>query len=96
LTGSAEQYLSKARRCLADAQSILAIHIPDVAAKEAYLAAFHAAEALIVQMTGRAPKTHRGVRTEFARLARDDATLAVFTEFLAGEVDRRLRCRRDR
>ena len=39
-------YLSKARATLADAQQIAAAPLPHVAAREAYLAVFHAAEAL--------------------------------------------------
>ena len=35
-------YLAKARATLADAQQIAALPLPHVAAREAYLAAFHA------------------------------------------------------
>jgi uncharacterized protein (UPF0332 family) len=49
----------------------VAIHLAKVAARSAYYAAFHAAEALIVERTGRVAKTHSGVRTEFARLLKD-------------------------
>jgi uncharacterized protein (UPF0332 family) len=44
--------------------------VPHIAAREAYLAVFHAAEAYIFEQTGKAAKTHRGVRSEFARLAK--------------------------
>jgi uncharacterized protein (UPF0332 family) len=44
--------------------------LPHVAAREAYLAVFHAAEAYIFEQTGKVAKTHRGVRSEFARLAK--------------------------
>ncbi len=63
-------YLAKARATLADAQQIAAAPLPHVAAREAYLAVFHAAEAYIFEQTGKVAKTHRGVRSEFARLAR--------------------------
>jgi uncharacterized protein (UPF0332 family) len=63
-------YLAKARATLADAQKIAALPLPNVAAREAYLAVFHAAEAYIFEQTGRVAKTHRGVRSEFSRLAR--------------------------
>ena len=33
--------------------------------------AFHAAEAPIIERTGKVAKTHSGVRTEFARLLKD-------------------------
>ncbi len=60
-------YLDKARTCLADARQIATL--PRLAAREAYYAAFHAAEAYIFEHTGKAATTHRGVRSEFARLA---------------------------
>ncbi len=57
---------------------------PPIAAREAYLSACHAAEALIHDRTGKIAKTHRGVRAEFVRLTRDDVRFdrALF-EFLA-------------
>jgi uncharacterized protein (UPF0332 family) len=63
-------YLEKARATLADATKIATLPLPHVAAREAYLAVFHAAEAYIFEHTGKAAKTHRGVRSEFTRLAR--------------------------
>jgi len=36
---------------------------------------FHAAQALIYQRTGGLAKTHRGVRSQFARLAKDEPRL---------------------
>lgn len=38
----------------------------------AYLAGFHAAQALLFESSGKVFKTHRGVQTEFARLTKDD------------------------
>jgi uncharacterized protein (UPF0332 family) len=38
----------------------------------AYYAAFHAAEAFIVQRTGKVGKSHSGVRAQFARLLKDE------------------------
>ncbi len=63
-------YLAKARATLADTRQIATLPLPHVAAREAYLAVFHAAEACIFEQTGKAAKTHRGVRSEFARLAK--------------------------
>ena len=63
-------YLAKARATLGDAEKIATLPLPHIAAREAYLAAFHAAEAYIFEQTGKAAKTHRGVRSEFARLAK--------------------------
>ena len=65
-------YLAKARNTLADAQQIATLPLPHVAAREAYLALFHAAEAYIFEQTGKVAKTHRGVRSEFSRLARTE------------------------
>jgi uncharacterized protein (UPF0332 family) len=83
VTPEADGFLRKARRCLTNADTILAIPIPDVAAREAYLAGYHAAEAFIFQNTGKTVKTHRGLRSEFARLTRTDAALREFAGFLA-------------
>lgn len=63
-------YLAKARATLADAQQIAALPLPHIAAREAYLAVFHAAEAYIFECTDNVAKSHRGVNVEFARLAR--------------------------
>lgn len=76
-------YLRKARQCLADARTIEAIALHHVAAREAYLAAFHAAEAYIFEHTGRPVKTHRGLRVMYSRLAKDEPRIAQeFATFL--------------
>jgi uncharacterized protein (UPF0332 family) len=54
---------------------MLGIHYNEAAGRTAYLAGFHAAQALISARTGRAVKTHGGVRTEFHRLVRGDPDL---------------------
>lgn len=41
-------------------------------AAAAYLAAFHAAQALIFEREHRTLKTHSGVQSEFAKLVKDD------------------------
>jgi uncharacterized protein (UPF0332 family) len=77
-------YLAKARATLADAQQIATLPLPHVAAREAYYAAFHAAEAYIFEQTGKVATTHRGVRSEFGRLARREPRIdREFTRFLA-------------
>ena len=77
-------YLAKARTTLADAQQIVTLPLPHVAAREAYYAAFHAAEAYIFEHTGKVASTHRGVRSEFARLARREPRIdRELTRFLA-------------
>jgi uncharacterized protein (UPF0332 family) len=69
-------YLAKARTTLADARTIAALPLPHIAAREAYLAVFHAAEAYIFEQTGKVAKTHGGVRSEFSRLARAEPRIA--------------------
>ena len=39
--------------------------MPEVAAREAYMASFHAAQACLFERDGRAPKTHSGVHAAF-------------------------------
>lgn len=65
-------FLAKARRPLAEADGVLAMHYNESAGRTAYLAGFHAAQAMISHRTGRTAKTHNGVRTEFHRLIRGD------------------------
>jgi uncharacterized protein (UPF0332 family) len=75
VTPEASDHLEKARHCLSRARIILASDVPEVAAREAYLAAFHAAQALIAERTGKDARTHRGVHVQFARLTRNEPTL---------------------
>ena len=65
-------HLAKARECLDAAIKINAFPLPQVAAKEAYLAAYHAAHSFIFEKTGRVVKTHSGMRTLFSLVAKDD------------------------
>ena len=57
----AADYLGKARHCLASAKTIAAADVPDVAAREAYLAVY------IFARTGKAAKTQRGAKGQFNR-----------------------------
>ncbi len=80
----AADYLDKARNDLEDARKIAAIGIAKVAARTAYYAAFHAAEAFVVERTGKIAKTHSGLRAEFTRLTRETPAIDVsFPKFLA-------------
>ncbi len=77
-------YLDKARRSLKEARVVADGGLPDAAGRAAYLAAYHAAQPLIFDRTGKVAKTHRGVRSEFARLARDETGIdPAFLTFLA-------------
>lgn len=59
--------LEKARACLV--ASLQAPVLAEDAARDAYYVAFHAAQALIVERTGKHPRTHSGVHTQFHRIA---------------------------
>jgi uncharacterized protein (UPF0332 family) len=84
VTPEAADYLAKAHDDLREAQIIASVGLAQSAARSAYYAVFHAAEALIVNRTGKIIKTHSGVRAEFARLARDIPELdRSFSAFLA-------------
>jgi len=88
VTPEAERFLAKARQCLAHGDAILSIGLGEEAARTAYLAAFHAAQALIYERTGREAKTHRGVHRQFALLSKDEASLpADLRRFLAQAYD---------
>jgi uncharacterized protein (UPF0332 family) len=52
---------------------MLGIDLHDAAGRTAYLAGFHAAQAFIFERRGKVAKTHRGVRTEFLLLTKDDS-----------------------
>jgi uncharacterized protein (UPF0332 family) len=57
---------------LGEADAMLRTKFYDAAGRTAYLAGFHAAQALISEKRGRAVKTHRGVHAELYRLTKDD------------------------
>ena len=62
------RFIKKAREDLAEARLIATLPLAKAAARSAYYATFHAAEALITERTGKIAKTHSGVRSEFSRL----------------------------
>jgi len=72
VTVEIRHYLAKARRSLDNATQMMGIGLAGPSSRTAYYAIFHAAEAFIFARTGRAAKTHAGVRREFGRLSRDD------------------------
>jgi uncharacterized protein (UPF0332 family) len=83
VTPETELYLQKARQCLANGRANLGIGLSNDAGRNAYLAAFHAAQALIFERTGRVSKTHQGVHSEFSRLVKGDRKIdKSFTVFL--------------
>ena len=62
---------AKASSC-ETAERRIGVNLTDAAGRTAYLAGFHAAQALLFEAGGRVFKTHSGVRTEFGRLVKDD------------------------
>lgn len=88
MTPEASEHLDKARQCLIRARTILGVGIAEDAGRNAYLAAFHAAQAWIAERTGRDAKTHRGVHAQFARLTRNEPRLGIeLRQFLAQAYD---------
>lgn len=74
MTPEADEHLRKAREELVNARAMLKqLGYGDEAGRLAYLAAFHAAQALIVERTSRTAKTHAVVHSQFHPLTRDDA-----------------------
>ncbi|WP_114857834.1 HEPN domain-containing protein [Azospirillum brasilense] len=84
MSPEAAAYLDKARQCLGYARINLTVDLGNDAGRNAYLAAFHAAQSLIFERTGKVAKTHQGVQAEFTRLTKDDPRLpAEVRRFLA-------------
>jgi len=74
MTPETAEHLDKAGEYLVKARTLLdVVHYNDEAGRAAYLAGFHAAEALISERTGRVAHSHDGVSSQFHRLTRGDA-----------------------
>ncbi|MBF0528614.1 MAG: HEPN domain-containing protein [Deltaproteobacteria bacterium] len=72
MTPEASRFLEKAQKLLEHADTMLGVGLNDDAGRTAYLAGFHAAQALIFERTGKMPKTHKGVQMDFFRLTKND------------------------
>ena len=70
MTPQTQAHLLRAHEVLSEARKILGLTLPEAAARSAYFAAFHAAAALIGELTGKVAKRHAGVHSEFSRLTR--------------------------
>jgi uncharacterized protein (UPF0332 family) len=70
-------FLEKARELLEQAETILRVGYPDAAGRTAYLAGYHAAQALIFERHDRAFKSHKGVQGEFARLVQNSPSFDI-------------------
>ncbi len=85
MSEESDAYLARARELL-DRGSRIADTLGyfAVSGRDAYMAAFNAAQAVIFARTGRVAKTHSGVRSEISRLAHHDARIdPSFATFLA-------------
>ena len=71
MTPDVAAHLARAKEGLDEARLVATLPMARVAARSAYLAALHAAAALLIARPGKVAKTHAGVHTEFARLTRD-------------------------
>ena len=66
----------------------MTVNLNDGSGRAAYIACFHAAQPFIFENTGKAAKTHKGVRAEFVRLTRDDRRVdAALRRFLFKSYD---------
>jgi uncharacterized protein (UPF0332 family) len=83
MTPEVGQHLDKARECLRRAKIVLAAGVGEDAGRDAYLAAFHAAQALILARSEKVAKTHRGVHRLLVQLARTEPELREFSRFLS-------------
>ena len=70
MTPESSHYLCAADEALSDARANLSINIPRQAARLAYQAQFHAAQAMIFERTTKNAKTHKGVARQFHKLCR--------------------------
>jgi uncharacterized protein (UPF0332 family) len=75
VTPEAAAFLTKARQFLMKADAMLGAGWPDEAGRAAYLAGFHAAQALIFERHGAIAKTHAGVHALFAEIVRGETGL---------------------
>ena len=70
MTPESKERIEKTREYLARGKIILGAGVGEDAGRDAYLAGFHAAQALILARTGRILKTHRGVHRLFSHWQR--------------------------
>ena len=70
-------FLEKSHELLEHAKTMLRVGLNEDSGRTAYLAGFHAAQALIFEAHARAFKTHKGVQAEFRRLTKDDSRFDV-------------------
>jgi uncharacterized protein (UPF0332 family) len=77
VTPETARFLQNADDHLERGQTMLAAGLNCDAGRAAYLAAFHAAQAIIFERASKVVKTHKGVNIEFLRLTKDDPAFMV-------------------
>jgi uncharacterized protein (UPF0332 family) len=83
MTPEAALHMAKARELVDTAKALLEHGFTNPAAREAYLAGLQAAQAYIVEHSGRAAKTNAGAHSQFGQLAmREPKISAVISAFL--------------
>lgn len=76
MTPETSEHLDKAREYLGKARGLLDVmHYNDEAGRAAYLAGYHAAQALISERTGKIAKTHEGVNSQFNLLTKGNSRI---------------------
>lgn len=75
MSPEAGQLLAKAKLSLGTARHDLDGGYAEAAARGAYIALFHAAQALPFEKEGKLPKTHSGLRARLGQLAKSDTRI---------------------
>jgi uncharacterized protein (UPF0332 family) len=85
----AAEHLDRAGEYLTKARNLLdVLHYNDEAGRAAYLAALHAAQALIFERTGQLASSHGGINSQFNLLTRGDPRIdAELRRFLPHAYD---------
>jgi uncharacterized protein (UPF0332 family) len=65
-------FLDKAGGWATTPEAMLRIDLHEAAGRTAYLAGFHAVQALIIEISGHIYKSHSGVHGEFSRLVKEE------------------------
>ena len=66
------KFIDQAHIVMARADLMLTVKLNEDAARAAYFASFHVAQAYVFERTGKTSKSHHGVQTEFFRLTKGD------------------------
>ncbi len=65
-------FLDKAREFLDQADTVMGVGLNEAAGRTAYMAALHAAQALIFENISKVVTSHKGVQSEFWHLTKDE------------------------